>query len=56
MNKDIRDTFSKEQEHYRGISNDEYTVNQMAAIATRAQYGISKEKLIKVLQGSEENK
>lgn len=49
--KDIRDTFLKEQDHYRGISTDEYTVNQMAAAATRAQYGLSKEQLLKVLEG-----
>lgn len=53
MNKsnEIKETFLQQQDHYYGITGDLYSASQMAAISTRVEYGISKDELIKTLNG-----
>lgn len=47
--KKIRDTFLNYQSHYLEINGDHYTATQMAAIATENDFGITQEKLMKIL-------
>ena len=42
----LRDDFLNHFEHYKQITGDDYSASQMAAIATRTDYGLTKEQLI----------
>ena len=47
--KKIRDCFLNYQDIYFKQQGDKYTANQMAAIATRMDYNLSKNELIRIL-------
>ena len=47
--KTIRDAFLDYQDMYYKKYGDEYAANQMAAIATRMDYNLSKSELIRML-------
>lgn len=47
--KTIRDTFLDYQDMYFKQQGDEYAATQMAAIATRMDYNLSKNELLRIL-------
>lgn len=50
IRKKIRDTFLNYQEMYQKRFGDCYTAVQMASIATRTDFGLSKNELIRILE------
>lgn len=50
-NKRVRDTFLNYQSNYEKQYGDRYVASQFAAIATEQDYNISKDKLVKILNG-----
>ena len=47
--KKIRDAFLAHQTRYEQMTGDDYTATQMAAIATRVDFNLTKEQLMKQL-------
>ena len=52
--KEIQNVFLAHQRRYKLMSGDDYTAAQMAAVATRTEYDITKKELINILNGNHE--